>query len=481
MASSATVASSGARAHGPTAASGRTVASPAASAPTILVTPPPAKKPGLLARYQALIADLRPARGRVAPRDHAPRRSHEPLRTRYPRAMMIAVLAVILVSIATLVWLIVSSRSSGQLLTIARPVGGTIRANGITCGTSGNDCSTNFPRGEAVELTPVADTGYRFVGYTGDCAPSGRAVMSAARNCGATFEPEPAAPPAPPTQTLTISPVPTGGTLEGVDILCGTKGSACSANVPDKVLAELRPTADADFTFMGFTGDCGPGGQVQMTGPRTCSATFSRTKDVSAQQQQQLPQRVSGAGRGSRGNPPGTTTPVPPVDTSARGGTVTPPPPPPANRSGGDAGTARGNAQGTQAPAGEVARPPTDEEYAKTSIKTVLAEYCHAYETIDPAAVRRVYPQVDMNTLQIQLNKSKYKSIQCKFADPVFNLLDAAAGAANVQADVKLVFEHTAVKTPPETVERIATLSFVRPNPRSPWFIERAQYRPKPK
>ena len=26
------------------------------------------------------------------------------------------------------------------------------------------------------------------------------------------------------TQTLTIAPVPTGGTLEGVDILCGTEG-----------------------------------------------------------------------------------------------------------------------------------------------------------------------------------------------------------------------------------------------------------------
>jgi hypothetical protein len=79
------------------------------------------------------------------------------------------------------------------------------------------------------------------------------------------------------------------------------------------------------------------------------------------------------------------------------------------------------------------------------------------------------------------LNRNKYKSMQCKFADPVFNSLDTNAGTANIQADVKHVFEHTAVKTPPETLELIATLSLSRPNPRSPWFIEKAQYRPKPK
>ena len=107
--------------------------------------------------------------------------------------------------------------------------------------------------------------------------------MTAARTCGATFVKAAAAgPPAGATQLLTIAPVPTGGTLEGVDIICGTKGSVCSANHPDGVLVELHPTADPGFTFMGFVGDCVPLGHTQMTVPRTCSATFSPTAEVSA-------------------------------------------------------------------------------------------------------------------------------------------------------------------------------------------------------
>jgi hypothetical protein len=252
--------------------------------------------------------------------------------------------------------------------------------------------------------------------------------------------------------------------------------------VPDKQLAELRPLADPDYTFMAFTGDCGPGGQVQMTGPRTCSAKFSPTAVVSVPPN--LPPNRSGAGRASRGNPSGTPPPAAtqPGDQAARG-TVAPPPPPARGQTGSEpgAGAGRGSAQTPQAPPAEVKTPVTDEEYAKTAIKSVLIEYCHAYETIDPSAVQRVYPKVDMPTMQIQLNRSKYKSIQCKFADPVFTSLDAGAGTANLQVEVKRIYEHTAVKTGPATEELIATMAFSRPNPRSPWFIEKVQYRIKPK
>ena len=34
------------------------------------------------------------------------------------------------------------------------------------------------------------------------------------------------------TERLTIAPVPRGGTIEGVDILCGTRGSICSVDYP---------------------------------------------------------------------------------------------------------------------------------------------------------------------------------------------------------------------------------------------------------
>ena len=48
-----------------------------------------------------------------------------------------------------------------------------------------------------------------------------------------------------------------------------------------------------------------------------------------------------------------------------------------------------------------------------------------------------------MAALRIQLNKSKYKSVQCKFSDPEFVSLDPAAGIGKVQAEVKRIYEHT--------------------------------------
>src|SRR5207244_12728811 len=114
------------------------------------------------------------------------------------------------------------------------------------------------------------------------------------------------------TQMLTISPVPTGGTLEGIDILCGTKGSVCSAKHPEGVPVELHPTADPGFTFMGFIGDCVPLGHTQMTGPRSCGATFTPTESL----------KPGAALRSSNaGNKP-TPTPQPAGGASGSGGQV---------------------------------------------------------------------------------------------------------------------------------------------------------------
>ena len=83
------------------------------------------------------------------------------------------------------------------------------------------------------------------------------------------------------------------------------------------------------------------------------------------------------------------------------------------------------------------------EEFAKRAIKDRLATYCKAYEALDPAAVQQVFPNADRASLRNQLNKSKYRSVRCKFADPEFVDLDASAGTAKIQADLKLVFDHT--------------------------------------
>src|SRR6185436_6022690 len=101
-----------------------------------------------------------------------------------------------------------------------------------------------------------------------------------------------------------------GGTLEGVDILCGTKGTVCSANHPDGVPVELHPTADAGFTFMGFTGDCAPMGHTQMTAPRICSAKFSPNAELIAATTSTVPRSTPRGGTAGDRGAPGPQTPA---------------------------------------------------------------------------------------------------------------------------------------------------------------------------
>jgi serine/threonine protein kinase len=457
---------------GPTEVSGSTVVSRApapwtASPPTILVPPPVARKPPVWKRYRTLWEGLGAFGTRRRPpatRERASGKGREPIWTRYPRAALAAALLAIVAGLAAIVMLVTSwLQPSGHLLTITKPVGGTISSAGIRCGTRGADCSTHRPNGDAIELTFEEDAGYAFVGYTGDCAPSGWTVMTAARTCGATFEAVPAAPPV-TTQLLKISPVPTGGTLEGVDILCGTKGSVCEAQHPEGVRVDLHAVKDPGFTFMGFQGDCAPLGQTQMLGPRTCGATFSPTASVSVPPV--LPPRNAGGvkapGRGDAAGAGGSSS------------TTGPPHEPPAN-----AGASRTVDVPPVADGDKISIPPTREEFAKGKIRELLKEYCDAYEALDPDAVKRLFPEADMRSLRIQLNKSRYRSVQCKFADPVFIALDASAGKATIRVDVKRVFEHTAGGSKPEIKETTAVMTLSRSRDRSVWVIDAATYKEK--
>jgi hypothetical protein len=74
-----------------------------------------------------------------------------------------------------------------QHLTITSPTGGTLLSAGIECGTMGSDCTEDVPEGQPVTLRALADTGYTFLRFTGDCAPSGESLMTKPRSCGATF------------------------------------------------------------------------------------------------------------------------------------------------------------------------------------------------------------------------------------------------------------------------------------------------------
>jgi hypothetical protein len=155
-----------------------------------------------------------------------------------------------------------------QLLTVDMPSGGTIEGAGIRCGSRGADCSVKQPANAQVTLTATPDDGFTFQAFTGDCSPTGETTMSAARRCGATFVPAAAQ-----QWALTIAK-PTGGTIIGPGIRCGTAGSACVGRYAQGVSVTLKPQAEKGYAFAAFTGDCAPSGKTVMNAARTCSATF---------------------------------------------------------------------------------------------------------------------------------------------------------------------------------------------------------------
>ena len=81
----------------------------------------------------------------------------------------------------------------------------------------------------------------------------------------------------PAGQMLTITK-PTGGTIVGPGIECGTGGSRCATAITTGEGIELETRPDKDYVFSGYTGDCAPAGRTAMTEPRTCGATFDHVQ-----------------------------------------------------------------------------------------------------------------------------------------------------------------------------------------------------------
>ena len=90
-----------------------------------------------------------------------------------------------LVLLAGIIWIWRSV--SGVTLTLTKPVGGTVIGGGLICGTQAATCSARRPVGDLVELHVVADPGYVFAGFVGDCAPAGQILMTKAKTCVANF------------------------------------------------------------------------------------------------------------------------------------------------------------------------------------------------------------------------------------------------------------------------------------------------------
>ena len=168
------------------------------------------------------------------------------------------------------------------------PAGGRVTGAGIDCGAGGTACSVTMPAPMTIGLSAEANAGYTFSGWTGDCtgaSPDLWLALKGARTCGASFTSTggtpPPPPPAPldgPPYTLTISPIPTGGKIQGAGIDCGAGGTACSVTMPAPMTLGLQATASTGFVFASWTGDCtgtSPGTWLSLAGSRACGATFT--------------------------------------------------------------------------------------------------------------------------------------------------------------------------------------------------------------
>lgn len=130
-------------------------------------------------------------------------------------------------------------------------------------------CTASFALPARVTLTPMADDGSTFVGWTGDadCADGILQLLGDA-SCTAVFEQQPA--------TLTVIRVGLGtgtvtSTPAGIDC-----GATCSATFPGVPSVTLTAVADAGSVFAGFSGDpdCADG-VVTPGSDKTCFARFN--------------------------------------------------------------------------------------------------------------------------------------------------------------------------------------------------------------
>jgi Fe-S cluster biogenesis protein NfuA len=176
-------------------------------------------------------------------------------------------------SLDSAVFIQAGSFVSGHALTVAKNGTGTGTVTsspaGIDCGAT---CTHTFTAGTMVTLTPTANTGSVFAGWSGACSGTGSCVvtMDQARSVTATFNTV-------PTHTLTVTKDGTGtGTVTsspaGIDC-----GATCSAAFNEGTMVTLTPTATAGSTFAGWSGACSGTGScvVTMDMARSVTATFN--------------------------------------------------------------------------------------------------------------------------------------------------------------------------------------------------------------
>jgi hypothetical protein len=349
-------------------------------------------------------------------------------------AIVLSVAAVVLLA----VFLAVSLWPSGPLLTVARPTGGTVWTSGITCGSDAADCTANIAEGETVQLRAEPDEGYVFGGFSGDCTSNGRVHMSGPKSCVATFNPLPKEA-AKVTYALTVVKPANGMIVGPGGIRCGSLDTACTAQYPDGMEVTLSAYADLNFVFRGFSGDCSAKGETLMKGARTCSALF--VPDQRAAKVPAAPPPVrdrssrgssarpgGGGGGGSSADPPVYVPPAPPAGSGLGPSTVDPMRPEPPVPTDPDE------------PRRPSPPPLSAEALAKKDILKVLEEYRDAYERLDLAGIKRVYP--DAPIANLKRGFADYRGL--KFAlegEPEFTQVDPSRGIAVVKAKFLLTPE----------------------------------------
>ena len=394
------------------------------------VTPPPGRKPS--------------GHGRV----------EQSLWKQYGLSIAVAAGLLIAVGVVALAVLWLARPSPGYVLTFTRPQGGTISGAGLRCGTGGSDCQVTLEPRAPVELAFDADKGFVFGAYTGDCAPAGRLLMTQAKTCGATFNPE-QLPPAMRTWTLTVTKPSRGTLIAAGGINCGTMGDNCSAEYEDgrQVIVEARP--DPGYERSAFLQDCAQP-MVVMTQPRACGATFVERGRGGTGPRAEGP-RPAPPTTGPKPEPPVVPPPVIPTTEPPNGPVIT----------GG----------------GPVKPVITPDEYAKTiGIPELLNKYCPAQESRDPVRVQAIQPKADMSGLKRAF--SGYRSVKCEMAELgkwKFVQLDGTKGTAHVQVEVKQTNEGYRVGGAPEVNETIADFFLARATERTDWHIEKVQHMKKPK
>ncbi len=151
---------------------------------------------------------------------------------------------------------------------------GTVTSSpaGIDCGAT---CSHDFPPGSgSITLTPVADSGSSFGGWTGDADCSDGVLTSGVDVvCQARFDLD-AVPPA----TVTVTLAGTGsGSVESVPSGISCPGT-CSAGFAIPSHVELTPTAATGSEFVGWSGDADcSDGLLDVTGDVSCTAIFDES------------------------------------------------------------------------------------------------------------------------------------------------------------------------------------------------------------